>query len=84
MTSISTLGNNAKAMGVFAIVVAVTLAILQGFQASNGSAIGGNASTAYTAITTFVTAIGSFATWASIIVLGIVGFFLLRYMSSNR
>jgi len=72
------LANNAKAMGVFAIVVAVVLAILQGFTGS-----GVLTGTANTAMTTFTTAIGSFATWASIIVLGIVGFFLLRYMSQK-
>lgn len=72
------LANSAKQMGVFAIVVAVTLAILQGFT-SSGTLTG----TANTTVTTFITAIGSFATWASIIVLGIVGFFLLRYMSQK-
>lgn len=84
MVSLTNLSNNAKGMGVFAIVVAVTLAILQGFQANNGSIIGGNASTAYTTITSFVTALGSYATWAAIIVLAIVGYFLLRYMGKAR
>ena len=72
------LANNAKQMGLFAIVVAVTLAILQGFQSSG--TLTGNANTA---VTTFISAIDDFATWAAVIVLGIVGFFLLRYMSQK-
>lgn len=83
MAGLGTLTTNTKAMGTFAIVVAVTLAILQGFQANNGAVVGGNSSNAYVAITTFVGAIDDFATWAAVIVLGIVGFFLLRYMSQK-
>lgn len=89
MVSLNGLSNNAKGMGLFAIVVAVTLAILQGFQTSGalGSTdctVGVNCTSAYDAVDTFVNAVDDFATWAAVIVLGIVGFFLLRYMSSAR
>lgn len=87
VTGIGTLSTNTKAVGTFAIVVAVTLAILQGFQSSGalgaGAGVNDTPTSAYAAVTTFVNAIDDFATWAAVIVLGIVGFFLLRYMSQK-
>ena len=76
MASISGLTSNAKGLGLMVIVVAVVLAILQGFQASD--ALGGNTTTAYTSVGTGVTEISGLITdWLGIIVLIIVGGFLM-------
>jgi hypothetical protein len=73
MGSVTSLTNNGKALGLMVIVVAVVLAILQGFQ-SSGAVTG----TANTTVGTGITQIGNIVNnWLAIIVLIIVGGFLI-------
>ena len=73
MASVSSLTNNAKGLGLMVVVVAVVLAILQGFT-SSGALTG----TANTSVGTGITEIGGLITdWLGIIVLIIVGGFLM-------
>ena len=73
MASITGLTDNAKGLGLFVVVIAVVLAILQGFQDS-----GALSGTANTSVGTGVTEIGGLVTdWMGIIVLILVGGFLM-------
>ena len=78
MVSVSSLSNSAKGMGIFSMFVAIVLAVLQMLQ--YGGSLSG---TAQTSVGTFITAIGGYATWASILVIAIIGFFLLKFMSNK-
>ena len=76
MASINGLTNNSKQLGLMVIVVAVVLAILQGF--SDSGALGDVNATANQTINTGITEIGGLITdWLGIIVLIIVGSFLM-------
>ena len=70
---------NGKGVGVLAIVVIVVLAVVQGFQTS-GSITG----TANTTATNFISGLGEFGTFASVIVLAIVGFYIINFVSKQN
>ena len=73
MASVSGLTNNAKGLGLMVVIIAVVLAILQGFQDS-----GALSGTANNSVGTGITEIGGIITdWLGIIVLIIVGGFLM-------
>jgi len=73
MASVDSLTSNAKGLGMLVIVVAIVMAILQGF-VSSGAVTG----TANTTVSTGVTEIGGIVTdWLGIIVLIVVGGFLM-------
>lgn len=68
-------GNEAKGLGVAAIVIAIVLAVLQGFQ--NAGVLTGSANTT---ITSVITAIGTYGTWFTVLVLVGVGIYFFRKM----
>ena len=76
MAAVDVLTTNAKGVGILAIVVIVVLAVLQGFQTS-GSITG----EANDSATNFILGLGEFATFATVIVLAIVGFFIINFVS---
>ena len=69
------LGTQAKGIGIAFIVIALILAILQGFQSA-----GVLTDTANDTVTSVVTAIGQFGTWATLIVLLVVGVYFFKRM----
>ena len=76
---VGTLASQAKGVGLFAIIVAITLAILQGFQTA--AVLTG---TANTTITNAISGIGQYGSWFSIIVIAGIGFYLISYMSKSK
>ena len=80
MANINSLTDNAKNLGLLVIIVAVVLAILQGFTTS-GALLGSNTSVntvANQTVATGVTEIGGLVSdWLGIIVLIIIGGFLM-------
>jgi len=79
MTAMDKLVNGAIGIGVLGIIVAVVLAILQGFQGS-----GALTGAANTSITTFISGMTNFATFAAVIVLTIIGFFVIRLVKKSQ
>ena len=76
MAAVNSLTTNAKGIGILAIVVIVVLAVLQGFQDSGS--ISGDANTT---AGDFISGLGEFGTFATVIVLAIVGFFIISFVS---
>lgn len=74
MASVQTLSNNAKSIGMFAIVIAIVLAVVQGVQ--NAGVLTGDANTT---VGQFITALGTFGDWIGIIVVAIVGLYLMGF-----
>ena len=72
MASLTTMGNDVKALGVVGISIGILLAILQGIT-SSGSISG----TANTTVSTLIEKIGTLGNWFGIIVLIIIGAYLL-------
>ena len=86
---VGTLATQAKGVGLFAIIVSIVLAILQGFTASTYNAATNTSSsvlsgTANTTITNAITGIGQYGSWFSIIVIAGIGFYLISYMSKAK
>lgn len=77
MAGMDSLTKNGKGFGVLAITLAVVLAILQGF----GDTLTG---TANTTLNSFIGAFSTFGTFAAIIVLAIVGFYVLGLVNSKK
>lgn len=77
--SLGGLTSGAKSAGVFVIIIAVVLAILETFQ--TGGALTAD-SAAYNAVGSGILAVDDFITWLSIIILVIVGAYLLKKVSS--
>jgi len=78
MVNLMQLGKDAKAIGVVAIVIAVVLAVIQTFQ-TTGIITG----VANDTITKFITALGYYGDWIGIIVIAVLGFFILKFMTEN-
>ena len=87
MAAVDVLTTNAKGVGILAIVVIVVLAVIQGFETSgslgNCSITGVNQTETCAATENFILGLGEFATFATVIVLAIVGFFIINFVSRS-
>ena len=75
-----------KGVGVLAIAVVIILAVLQGFQTTGALGTCNLTNTtantgSCTASINFVSGMSEFGTFASVIVLAIVGFYIINYVS---